>query len=57
VSGWGNTLGSICLASIRDLQWRSRRFLSAAIATGLVFGVLASAPWKRCLGCVTMNPG
>jgi len=32
-------VGSIGLASIRDLEWRMRRFLVAAIATGLVFGV------------------
>jgi putative ABC transport system permease protein len=35
----GNAVGSIGLASVRDLQWRTRRFLIAAIATGLVFGV------------------
>jgi putative ABC transport system permease protein len=35
----GNAAGSIGLASVRDLQWRTRRFLVAAIATGLVFGV------------------
>jgi putative ABC transport system permease protein len=35
----GNAIGSIGLASARDLQWRTRRFLVAAIATGLVFGV------------------
>jgi len=32
-------LGPIWLASIRDLQWRSRRFLLAVLATGLVFGL------------------
>jgi putative ABC transport system permease protein len=32
-------LGPVWLASIRDLQWRSRRFLLAVLATGLVFGV------------------
>jgi putative ABC transport system permease protein len=32
-------VGSIGLASVRDLQWRTRRFFVAAIATGLVFGV------------------
>jgi len=31
--------GSILLASIRDLQWRSRRFILAALATGMVFGL------------------
>ena len=35
----GSGLGSIWLASTRDLEWRMRRFLVAAIATGLVFGV------------------
>jgi putative ABC transport system permease protein len=35
----GSAIGSIGLASVRDLQWRMRRFLVAAIATGLVFGV------------------
>jgi putative ABC transport system permease protein len=39
VVGWSNTGGPIFLASIRDLQWRSRRFILAAVATGLVFGV------------------
>ncbi len=39
MSGWSNSIDPICLASIRDLQWRSRRFLLAAFATGLVFGV------------------
>jgi putative ABC transport system permease protein len=39
LSGWSNSIGPICLASIRDLQWRSRRFFLAAFATGLVFGV------------------
>jgi putative ABC transport system permease protein len=32
-------LGPIWLASVRDLQWRSRRFLLAVFATGLVFGL------------------
>ena len=32
-------LGPIWLASVRDLQWRSRRFLLAVLATGLVFGL------------------
>ena len=32
-------IGPIWLASIRDLQWRSRRFLLAVFATGLVFGL------------------
>jgi putative ABC transport system permease protein len=32
-------IGPIWLASIRDLQWRSRRFLLAVLATGLVFGL------------------
>jgi putative ABC transport system permease protein len=39
VSEWSNAVGSIVLASTRDLQWRSRRFLLAAVATGMVFGV------------------
>ena len=34
-----SVLTSIVLASLRDLQWRSRRFLLAAVATGLVFGL------------------
>ena len=34
-----NAIGPIWLASIRDLQWRWRRFLLAALATGLVFGL------------------
>lgn len=34
-----SAIGSIGLASVRDLQWRTRRFFVAAIATGLVFGV------------------
>ena len=33
------SLGPIWLASVRDLQWRSRRFLLAVFATGLVFGL------------------
>lgn len=32
-------IGPIWLASIRDLQWRSRRFLLAVLATGVVFGL------------------
>jgi putative ABC transport system permease protein len=32
-------IGPIWLASIRDLQWRSRRFLLAVFSTGLVFGL------------------
>jgi putative ABC transport system permease protein len=32
-------VGPILLASIRDLQWRSRRFILAAAATGMVFGL------------------
>jgi putative ABC transport system permease protein len=39
VSGRGSTFGPIYLASVRDLQWRSRRFILAALATGLVFSV------------------
>ena len=39
----GSAVGSIGLASLRDLQWRTRRFLIAAIATGLVFGVALMA--------------
>ena len=35
----GSAIGSIGLASVRDLQWRTRRFFVAAIATGLVFAV------------------
>jgi len=35
----GSAIGSIGLASVRDLQWRTRRFLLAAIATGLLFAV------------------
>jgi putative ABC transport system permease protein len=30
---------SVLLPSLRDLQWRARRFLLAAVATGLVLGV------------------
>ncbi len=37
--GRANAIGPIWLASIRDLQWRSRRFFLAALATGLVFGL------------------
>jgi putative ABC transport system permease protein len=33
------SIGPIVLASVRDLQWRTRRFLLAAVATGLVFGL------------------
>ena len=39
VSGGGNAFGPIWLASVRDLQWRWRRFFLAALATGLVFGL------------------
>ena len=39
MSGETNAIGPIWLASIRDLQWRSRRFLLAVLATGLVFGL------------------
>ena len=35
----GSAFGSIGLASLRDLRWRTRRFVVAAIATGLVFAV------------------
>ncbi len=35
----GSAIGSIGLASMRDLQWRTRRFLVAAVATGIVFGL------------------
>jgi len=38
-----SAIGSIGLASARDLQWRTRRFLVAAIATGLVFGLALMA--------------
>ncbi|MHB1987642.1 MAG: ABC transporter permease [Acidimicrobiales bacterium] len=30
---------AVVLSSLRDLQWRARRFLLAAVATGLVLGV------------------
>jgi len=39
MAGQGNSVGPILLASLRDLQWRSRRFILAALAAGLVFGV------------------
>src|SRR5271165_3506287 len=39
MSGWGGAAGSISLVSVRDLQWRARRFVIAALATGLVFGL------------------
>jgi len=39
MAGPGSTVSPILLASLRDLQWRSRRFVLAALAAGLVFGV------------------
>lgn len=39
MAGFGNSLGPILHTSLRDLQWRSRRFVLAALAAGLVFGV------------------
>jgi len=39
MAGWGSAAGSISLVSVRDLQWRARRFVLAALATGLVFGL------------------
>lgn len=39
MAGASNTVGPVLLASLRDLQWRSRRFVLAALAAGLVFGV------------------
>ena len=39
VSAGTSAIGPIWLASIRDLQWRWRRFLLAALATGLVLGL------------------
>jgi putative ABC transport system permease protein len=39
MSGWGSSASSISLVSVRDLQWRARRFVLAALATGLVFGL------------------
>ncbi len=39
MSRWSSSVESVCLVSLRDLQWRSRRFLLAAVAAGLVFAV------------------
>jgi putative ABC transport system permease protein len=37
--GGGRSLGLLWLASVRDLQWRRRRFLLAMLGTALVFGI------------------
>ncbi|MGA2211057.1 MAG: ABC transporter permease [Acidimicrobiales bacterium] len=39
MAGARKSVAPILLASLRDLQWRSRRFALAALAAGLVFGV------------------